>query len=48
MLLIYDLEPDSASLGNAYYAIREMKGLVAGALDNFATKECIDGIQVCF
>ena len=32
--LIYALESDNASLGRAYYAIKEMAELVAGALDN--------------
>lgn len=46
MQLIYDLESDSASLGTAYYAIREMKKLVANAVDNVAAKEHADEIKV--
>ena len=45
--LIYALESDSASLGKAYYAIKEMKELVAGAVDNVATQEYAEEIKVC-
>ena len=44
--LIYALESDSASLGRAYYAIKEMAELVAGALDNVATAEYAAQFQV--
>ncbi len=44
--LIYDLESDSAGLGKAYYAIRDMKELVACALDNVATADSAAEIQV--
>ena len=38
MQLIYDLESDNVSLGTAHYAIREMKELVADAVDNVAAR----------
>ena len=48
MQLIYALESDSAGLGKAYYAIREMKELVAGALENAGLAAHADEIQVTF
>ena len=44
--LIYALESDSAGLGKAYFAIRDMKDLVAGALDNVATHDNAEEIKV--
>ena len=44
--LIYDLESESASLGTAYYAIWEMKELVANAVDNVAAREHAGEIKV--
>ena len=48
MQLIYALESDSASLGKAYYAIKDMRELVDGAVDNLATREDATLIKVRF
>ena len=44
--LIYAMESDSASLGKAYCAIKEIAELVAGALDTLATQEYVAVFKV--
>ena len=46
MQLIYALESDSASLGKAYSAIKDIKELMECALDNAAMDQYADEIKV--
>ena len=46
--LIYALESDSASIGKAFYAIRDMGEQVAAALDNAALRPYAAEVQVYF